>query len=249
MTSEGRGDVGGVGVGWPDGGGDLGYLFMVTYGRSGSTLLNGILNSIPGYLVRGENQDALRHLQDFTATVLDARARHPRTSARTHPWFGIGDVPPRRLTAGVRALALETLLRPKPTTRVTGYKEVRWARADVAEHVAWLREVFPGARFVLNTRDHAAVLRSGWWAEEDPGRLGPALVVLEERLRRVVADLGPAGFHVHYDDYVADHDALRPLFAWLGEDFDRTTVDAVMARPHSKGNKAPEDLDPGIVGG
>jgi hypothetical protein len=42
---------------------DLGYVFIVTYGRSGSTLLQGVLNSIPGYLVRGENRQALRHLR------------------------------------------------------------------------------------------------------------------------------------------------------------------------------------------
>src|SRR5688572_1085508 len=36
----------------------LGHLFIVTYGRSGSTLLQGVLNSIPGYLIRGENDGA-----------------------------------------------------------------------------------------------------------------------------------------------------------------------------------------------
>ena len=29
---------------------DLSYVFVVTYGRSGSTLLAGILNSVPGLL-------------------------------------------------------------------------------------------------------------------------------------------------------------------------------------------------------
>ena len=35
---------------------ELDYVFVMTYGRSGSTLLMGILNSIPGWLLRGENR-------------------------------------------------------------------------------------------------------------------------------------------------------------------------------------------------
>ena len=50
---------------------DLGYVFVMTYGRSGSTLLMGLLNTIPGYLIRGENDDALRFLHDFHQTCVE----------------------------------------------------------------------------------------------------------------------------------------------------------------------------------
>ena len=32
-----------------------GFVFVVTYGRSGSTLLQTVLQSIDGYFIRGEN--------------------------------------------------------------------------------------------------------------------------------------------------------------------------------------------------
>ena len=52
---------------------DLSYVFICTYGRSGSTLLQGVLNSIPGYLIRGHGlytwgprmEDALRQVEAF----------------------------------------------------------------------------------------------------------------------------------------------------------------------------------------
>jgi len=222
----------------PDG---LDYLFVMTYGRSGSTLLSGVLNAIPGFLIRGENDDALRHLRAFSTTLLDARAswKDPpsRTRARTHPWFGIGDVPPRRLLEGTRRLALETVLRPKPGTRVIGYKEIRWRGPELDDHVDWLREVFPGARFVVNTRHLPDVARSGWWAEQDPVAVQRGLAEVERRQLEVAGRLGPAAFHVHFDDYVADPEALRPLFTWLDEPYDRATVDAVLARSHSLSNR------------
>ena len=160
---------------------DLGYLFVVTYGRSGSTLLMGLLNSIPGYLVRGENWDALHHLFRFHRTLAEGSQRWDpaRLRQRTHPFFGAGDFPVQKSLEGTRRLVLDTVLRPRDDTRVTGFKEIRWYGDDVVEYVAWLREVFPGARFVVNTRDHAEVRRSGWWAKRPEN--AEQLPAIEER--------------------------------------------------------------------
>lgn len=213
---------------------DLGYLFVVTYGRSGSTLVSGLLNAIPGYLVRGENGDALHHLFLFHQTLVRESARPAgNTRRRTHPWFGISDVPLGRSLADIRRLALDTVLRPGPGTRVVGFKEIRWNHPDAEEYVAWLREVFPGARFLVNTRDHEAVLRSAWWAKESPTVAGPKLARIEDRLLRIAADLGAAAYRIHYDEYVADPTALRGLYDWLGEPWDEDSVRATLAVRHS----------------
>jgi len=212
---------------------ELGYLFVVTYGRSGSTLLMGLLNSIPGYLIRGENWDALHHLFGFHRTLEEgSRKWDPaRLRQRTHPFYGAGDFPVRKSLAGIRALALDTVLRPKPDTRVTGFKEIRWYHDDVEEYVAWLRRVFPGARFVVNTRDHDEVRRSGWWAKRPED--AAALPAIEARILALSAALGDAAYRVHYNDYVADPGALRGLFDWLGEPYDEAAVRAVLETRHS----------------
>lgn len=212
---------------------DLGYLFVVTYGRSGSTLLMGLLNSIPGYLVRGENWDALHHLYLFHRTLADGSHRWDpaRLRQRTHPFFGAGDFPVRRSVEGIRALVLDTVLRPREETRVTGFKEIRWYQDDLEEYVDWLREVFPGARFVVNTRDHEEVLRSGWWAKRPEH--AEALPAVEARILALAERLGDAAYRVHYNDYVRDPSVLRGLFTWLGEPYDEAAVGAVLATRHS----------------
>jgi hypothetical protein len=213
---------------------DLGYLFVVTYGRSGSTLLTGLLNTVPGYLVRGENRGAVYHLFRFHATMLSESGRASRRTLRqrTHSFFGIGDFPPRQSIEGLRRLLLDTVLRPTPETRVTGFKEIRWYQPDVVEYVAWLREVCPGARFVVNTRDHADVARSKWWAE-DPETAPQRLADIETRILALADDLGDAAYRVHYDEYVADPTVLRGLFDWLGEPWDEDAVRATLAVKHS----------------
>ena len=213
---------------------ELGYVFVMTYGRSGSTLLMGLLNTIPGYLIRGENDDALRHLYEFHRSCVERSQFWPidRVRMRTDPFFGIGDFPPARSIAGARRLALDTLLRPKPDTRVTGFKEIRWWRHDDLDaYVAWLREVFPGARFLVNTRDHAAVLKSKWWAKG--GDKSEHLAEVEAKILGAADHLGDAAYRVHFDDYVADPRTLEPMFAWLGERFDEESVKATMAKKHS----------------
>ena len=214
---------------------DIGYLFVVTYGRSGSTLVAGLLNTLPGYLIRGENRDALHHLFRFHQTLVTESTRGPKAKLRqrTHPFFGIADFPPEKSLAGIRRLVLDTVLRPKPDTRVTGFKEIRWYHPDLEEYVAWLREVFPGARFLVNTRAHADVLRSKWWAEGDVEQNAEHLAVIERRMLALAESLGDAAYRIHYDDYVADPTVLQGLFAWLGEDWDEATVRATMAVRHS----------------
>jgi hypothetical protein len=210
---------------------DLRHVFIVTYGRSGSTLLMGILNSSPGWLLRGENRDAVHHLYTFHRTMArESTRRRGASLSPTHPFFGIAGFPRKRSLRMLGNLVTETVLRPEPDTRVTGFKEIRWNHEDAEQYVAWLVRVFPGARFVVNTRNRADVLRSGWWAEGDQSQ---KLADVEARLLRLADDLGEAAYHVHYDDYVADPSVLRGLFEWLDEPFDEERVRAVLAVRHS----------------
>lgn len=212
---------------------ELSYVFVMTYGRSGSTLVMGLLNSIEGYLVRGENRHALRHLYEFHRSGVRERDRvAARRAARTtHPWFGIEGFDEQASFDTTRRLVLDTLLRPGPRTRVTGFKEIRWYDEDLVDYVAWLRQVFPGARFVVNTRHLPDAAQSAFWRQETDALA--RLQRIEERILACAADLGEAAYRVHYDDYVADPETLRGLFEWLGEPFDPATVREVMAVRHS----------------
>ena len=100
------------------------------------------------------------------------------------------------------------------------------------EYVAWLREVFPGARFVVNTRDHEEVLaqRLVGQAARERRASSPAI---EERILALAEGLGDAAYRVHYNDYVADPAVLRGLFDWLGEPFDEAAVLSVLETRHS----------------
>ncbi|WP_051218305.1 sulfotransferase [Nocardioides insulae] len=208
------------------------YVFVVTYGRSGSTLLMGILNSIPGYLIRGENGGVTFDLYNFHTTLSKHANRADRQGAseRPHaPWFGIDNYRPEEAKRGMRKLVEESLLLPTPDTRVTGFKEIRWNKRDLVPYLRFLKDVFPGAKFVMNVRDLEQVQQSEWWKETDPA----ALRRFDARIRDAATQMGEDAYLVSYDEYVADPASLEGLFSWLGEPFDLDGVRKVLAIRHS----------------
>lgn len=236
------------------------HLFVVTYGRSGSTLLQGVLNSIPGYLIRGENHQIALRLMQYHVTAMADREnlrRELRTrsfegaaaswslglpladptlspvpaSDATRPWFGIEGYDDNIAFRAFRELFDATVLRPTPDTRVCGFKEVRWPTEELLAFLRFLQDVFPATRFIVNTRDLSAVLRSKWWAEDPSAER--KLRDTETSMLDAAAALGDDAFHIHYDDWKTSPAKLGPLFDWLGEELDEERVGAVFGERHS----------------
>lgn len=213
----------------------LSYLFVVTYGRSGSTLVQGLLNAIPGYLIRGENRGVTYRLYQYHQALEAAREEFSRREVLSSrdSWYGIDKFSSSVAITQMRALMLDTLLKPEPDTRVIGFKEIRWFYGDWERYVAFVQELFPGARFVINTRNHEGVANSRWWGKHPKEDVLRRLDKYEKQLTAMQEKLGDAAYRIHYDDYVADPAALAGLFEWLGEPFDKTAVTATMAVRHS----------------
>jgi hypothetical protein len=213
---------------------DLDYVFVVTYGRSGSTLLQGILSATPGVVIRGENGGVMQHLFAFHETITRHRDRLARDDVLppTHPWWGVDGYPDATALRDLRTLLLDTVLRPDDDTRVIGFKEIDWPSERLSELFAFMRAVFPRARFVLNTRDLEQVATSKWWARR-PDAMAE-LTAMEHRYVAALDTLGEDAWRrVHYDDWIADPTELRGLFEWLGIDFDERRVRDVMDVQHS----------------
>ena len=194
------------------------FLFVVTFGRSGSTLLQSHLNALPGWTIRGENGDAATQYVASAQRALTAMAeRGVRKVDSGSPWFGFENVSGLSLVNRTRALIVEEFLQPQPGTRVLGFKEIRWEIAPLGGFLTFMRDVFPGARFIVNLRDPDAAAASGWW-RSTPG----AAETLRDRaavLRQAADELGDAAFVVHYEDYAMDPSRLGALMDWLGEEF------------------------------
>jgi hypothetical protein len=214
----------------------LRYLTVVTYGRTGSTVVQAALNALPGVVVRGENYAALRGLDAYVQALAETADRH-HAGRPTHPWYGSARLDPSAVLESLREHVVSSVLRPRPDTRWVGFKEVRYEPGHFADYelllnyLLFLDKLFPGIAYVLNVRDAAAAARSGWW----PGNANALEVLTTTRawLLDAAADLtrmlGPGrAVVIDYDEWSADPAVLVRAFASLGLPRDDAAVRAAV---------------------
>lgn len=202
----------------------LQFLTVVTYGRTGSTVLQAALNTLPGVLVRGENYGALRGLRDYVQSVAATSDRH-HAGRPDHPWFGSARLDPAAVVDSLREHVVSTLLRPNRDTRIVGFKEIRYEPGHfgdydlLLDHLLFLNTLMPGMRYLMNVRDPKDAARSGWW----PGNADALEVLattrrwLEDAATDLTDILGPGrAVCLAYEEWDEHPQVVIDAFARLG---------------------------------
>lgn len=201
---------------------DFEYVFVVTYGRSGSTLVQGLLNTLPNTLIRGENNFYIHALFRAQALTRSFQRKYAKGSNQaSSAFYGLRQIDLDAFATSAGELTVRQLLGDADQRGLTriGFKEVLWHRIRPAETRAFFNffeTAFPGAKYVLNQRDHEQVLGSGFWQrqEEDEGK--KALLRVEQ-IQEFLRQTRPAQtYDVRYevltgDDHAASDSQLRGL--------------------------------------
>lgn len=226
----------------------LSFLTIVTFGRSGSTALQAVLNAHPGTIIRGENYAALRGIQDYVESIAAAADRH-HAGKPQHPWFGTARLDPVAVLADQRRHVIDFVLRPKPTTRWSGFKEVRYEVGHIADadaltnHLLFLNALLPGMRYLVNVRDPQAAARSGWWSEHPDalGALRHTVANLQEATRTLQSVLGPGrAVLIEHDRWATDAHVVIDALTELEYPVDESIVRATLAEQLSHGKGVTE---------
>lgn len=196
---------------------DLQFLTVVTFGRSGSTALQSALNSHDHVLIRGENYGALTGLWQYGQSLMDSRDRH-HSGKPDHPWFGTAKLDPNAALSELNRHVISHVLRPKPGTIWSGFKEVRYESAyfrhntQLVAYLLYLQDLLPNLRFLFNTRHPSHARSSGWWRESPDAET--TLTKTVTNLMRSAAILTDLLGHervqiIDYDDWNNDPDVLE----------------------------------------
>ena len=209
----------------------LQFLFVLGVGRSGTTILQHVLNTIPGFCIRGENGGAIWPLVETYGRVKKNRTGDGKwaRSWSGDPWFGFNEVSLDGLASSLRETFVSQILNPPPSTRCTGFKEIRFPIVNLAEKVDLVRELFPRARFILNFRSLESTTKSGWWPNSGQSRR-----VVSRQLRQLSKlgkSLGDTSYSVTYETFYSLEDERADLFRWLGAAYDRQAVDQAIKTP------------------
>lgn len=226
-------------------------VFIVTYGRSGSTLLSGVLNSIPGFIVRGENHNYMYSLYSAYRKVVASVENHggQSASASTDPWWGVNEIDLDVFVADIRRLADNVLIggtKEKPL--VYGFKEIRYPwvtkNGDLEGYLSFLRKLYPRSCFIFNYRNLDEVFRSGWWPGRDAGEKeeGRRLIAeFESAAGSIASQHGDYCFEITYRDICSMSPRVEEMFNFLGVPFIQEDVTRVLSKRHSYDNRPEGD--------
>ena len=165
--------------------GALSYVVILTYGRTGSTVLQGALNTVPGVSIRGENYGVVNYMAKLHAAAARTRGEQSGgvTTDTISPWYGAHLVDPDRMLDTLRDGLVNDVLKPPAGSTITGFKEIRHTTdyfssfEELVDYVGFLDRLLPGVRFVVNTRSPEDTSKSGWWKDD------PSAVELLSRTR------------------------------------------------------------------
>ncbi|PZQ10781.1 MAG: hypothetical protein DI565_19580 [Ancylobacter novellus] len=188
-----------------------GFLFVLTYPRSGDLVLQKMLNSIPGYCIRGELGGAVRPLSRAWAETVSRGTRGDKD-----------DLEVASLAFGwdVANEFVAHLLAPPESARVVGFRsnEIYDDIESFWNLTSFLYTTFPHARIIFNTRNAERVSRSGPWARQPQDKVLQTLRNMDGFFDDFARSYPERSLCVKYDDYTTSSPALKRLYDFLGED-------------------------------
>jgi hypothetical protein len=184
-------------------------LLIVTYGRSGSTLLQGILNSIPGVLIRGENYNFAFHLYESYLKILAASEFEFAKSSEspTHSWYGANRIDIEKFNTNIFQAIRDVIIADQcGLVRTWGFKEIRYPNIgdQLGGYLDWLTMIMPNLGIIFNTRDLDDVAASGWWAKQNSESVKSKLASAENLFFDYMRNNKKISFHIRYEDIVSN---------------------------------------------
>lgn len=215
------------------------HLVIVSYPRSGSTVIQRVLNCAEGTLIKGETIGAINHLAEFVhlvesvrqdvAPLLDIASDDDR-----NPMYGYGDFNIDVVLDNLRnAFTHGVLGMPENVFRL-GWKEnfispINLGHRKATQTLQFIQRLLPNTKFVFNVRSPEITAKSAVWKNQ----LNPVDTIAEfKNWIETVHDSHILGAEntilLEYEKWDGDPDYLRLELARLGIIIPRETVAQVL---------------------
>ena len=216
-------------------------VYVVTYGRSGSTLLTGYLSHLPGFDIKGENYLFPLPLADAQRLLAEAQGLHySGRELPASPWYGSQLFSTVQWKRDMRRALLNQLYPRHRIPKTIGFKEIRWwyrtTDADFEEKLSWLLNVRAPGAVIFLTRDLDKTMAGAWWAKESEEQRAESRAGLEAFERRALAYAAAHpehSVHVTYEDFCADSNAAQRVCRLLGVPFREDVYKQTMGERYS----------------
>jgi hypothetical protein len=150
-------------------------VLICATGRSGSTTMQRIINTIPGSNICGENYGAVNSLLDFYnklhATSSDYVPGHYNpasyeeiVSKNVKPaWYNSYKI--KEMEDQIRKLII-TMFKNKPETNLWGFKEIRYDNKKI-HLIKLFKTLFPQTKVIIQIRENIQAQSKSGWHKDD----------------------------------------------------------------------------------
>lgn len=217
------------------------YVIVCTIGRSGSTLLQGILNALDGCCVRGENGNFLLGIYEAYRAMGQAKTIASHKTLPTHPWYGGEYFDQKKFMIDIRRIFDEQLAFPKGTS-LAGFKEIRWTQdwlrnVSLSEYIDFLQLLFGDLKIIFLTRDindiYISQTRAGFPnMEKDFQHFSRHVEKYYSDMRSIQMPV----FEIDYNDLLSVSHRMIKMFDFLNIDYEFKNVEQVLSTEHSYAN-------------
>ena len=150
-------------------------VLICATGRSGSTTMQRIINSIPNSNICGENDGSINSLLDFYIRIKYASSNYipgkfkPASyeeciSKNIKPsWYNSYDF--ASITQQIRNTII-SMFKNKETTNLWGFKEIRYDNTNV-KYLKEFKELFPQTKVIIQIRENIREQQNSGWYKGD----------------------------------------------------------------------------------
>ena len=154
-------------------------ILICATGRSGSTTMQRIINTIPNTNICGENYGALNSLLEFYHRIkyttanyvpghLNPASYEDIVSKNVKPaWYNSYDF---QKTVTMIKILITSLFKKSDTTNIWGFKEIRYDKGDI-KYVKIFKELFPQTKVIIQIRENIKAQSQSSWMKDDKNSL------------------------------------------------------------------------------
>jgi len=218
------------------------HVIIVTYGRSGSTLLQGVLNSIDGLLIKGENFNFCYGLYQSFSALKDLTQKGIQTESVTRPFYGAREFNEKEFLIDAYKLLEKQVATSKIKVKAWGFKEIRYLPSHISvngeyelkAYLDFLNKLLPECGVVFLTRNHESVMSSAFWKSIPNEKIHNNLIKFEEEASDWCSHKNNT-YWVNYSNIVTKR--LEGLYDFLGVEYVEEDIEKLLSVEYSYGNK------------
>ena len=150
-------------------------VLICATGRSGSTTMQRIINTIPNSNICGENYGAINSLLEFYRRI--KKSTTIQIPGRLHPiqydemiaknikpsWYNSYKY--QQVVQSIRTTIIE-MFKNNPNTNVWGFKEIRYGSGDI-NYITDFKELFPQTKVIIQIRENIHKQSQSGWFKND----------------------------------------------------------------------------------